>query len=245
VDALMRGGSRSAAASVLGNSSSGSLAVDSGSAGGSTVTVSTAGAASGEELDALLENVMVLFRCIHGKDVFEAFYKKDLAKRLLLGKSTSTDSEKAMVARLKAECGRCVCFRAHGCLCKQPGVSGAPDLGSRNARGCFCAGGGFACSPRVVRAARRCVVCSQFTAKLEGMFKDSELAKELMAQYESSPARAALAEKEAHGDVARQPDLHVHVLTSSYWPTYTPATIALPAEVRRGCGIALRPLASL
>ena len=49
---------------------------------------------------------MVLFRCIHGKDVFEAFYKKDLAKRLLLGKSASTDAEKAMVGRLKAECGR-------------------------------------------------------------------------------------------------------------------------------------------
>jgi hypothetical protein len=64
------------------------------------------------------------------------------------------------------------------------------------------------------------------------MFKDSELAKELMAQYESSPVRAALAEREARGDVARQPDLHVHVLTSSYWPTYTPAAIALPAEVR-------------
>lgn len=29
-----------------------------------------------------------------GKDVFEAFYKRDLAKRLLLGKSASIDSEK-------------------------------------------------------------------------------------------------------------------------------------------------------
>ena len=32
-----------------------------------------------------------------GKDVFEAFYKKDLAKRLLLGKSASVDAEKAMI----------------------------------------------------------------------------------------------------------------------------------------------------
>jgi hypothetical protein len=45
------------------------------------------------------------FRFIHGKDVFEAFYKKDLAKRLLVGKSASVDSEKSMLSKLKAECG--------------------------------------------------------------------------------------------------------------------------------------------
>lgn len=36
-----------------------------------------------------------------GKDVFEAFYKKDLAKRLLVGKSASFDAEKAMLLKLK------------------------------------------------------------------------------------------------------------------------------------------------
>lgn len=36
-----------------------------------------------------------------GKDVFEAFYKKDLAKRLLLGKSASVDAEKSMLSKLK------------------------------------------------------------------------------------------------------------------------------------------------
>lgn len=68
---------------------------------------------------------MVLFRFIHGKDVFEAFYKKDLAKRLLVGKSASVDAEKAMLSKLKQECG-----------------------------------GGF-------------------TSKLEGMFKDMELSKDI------------------------------------------------------------------
>jgi cullin-4 len=38
-----------------------------------------------EELEALLDRVLILFRYVSGKDVFEAFYKKDLAKRLLLG----------------------------------------------------------------------------------------------------------------------------------------------------------------
>ena len=33
-----------------------------------------------------------------GKDVFEAFYKKDLVKRLLLGKSASIDVEESMIS---------------------------------------------------------------------------------------------------------------------------------------------------
>lgn len=33
--------------------------------------------------------------------MFEAFYKRDLAKRLLLGKSSSFDLEKSMIAKLK------------------------------------------------------------------------------------------------------------------------------------------------
>ena len=44
---------------------------------------------------------VLILRFVHGKDVFEAFYKKDLAKRLLLGKSASTDAEKSMLAKLK------------------------------------------------------------------------------------------------------------------------------------------------
>jgi len=41
--------------------------------------------------------------------VFEAFYKKDLAKRLLHGKSASTDAEKSMLTKLKtgAPCTLC------------------------------------------------------------------------------------------------------------------------------------------
>jgi hypothetical protein len=37
--------------------------------------------------------------------VFEAFYKKDLAKRLLLGRSASMDAEKLMISKLKSSCG--------------------------------------------------------------------------------------------------------------------------------------------
>ena len=38
---------------------------------------------------------------ISGKDVFEAFYKKDLAKRLLVGRSASVDAEMSMLLKLK------------------------------------------------------------------------------------------------------------------------------------------------
>jgi cullin 4 len=52
-----------------------------------------------------LDQVLDLFRFLEGKAVFEAFYKKDLARRLLLARSASSDDERSMLARLKAECG--------------------------------------------------------------------------------------------------------------------------------------------
>jgi cullin-4 len=57
------------------------------------------------ELDRQLEQALELFRFIEGKDVFEAFYKKDLARRLLMARSASQDAERNMLAKLKAECG--------------------------------------------------------------------------------------------------------------------------------------------
>uniref|UniRef100_A0A8D0G9D2 Cullin-4A n=1 Tax=Sphenodon punctatus TaxID=8508 RepID=A0A8D0G9D2_SPHPU len=85
--------------------------------------------ATDEELERILDKIMIIFRFIHGKDVFEAFYKKDLAKRLLVGKSASVDAEKSMLSKLKHECG------------------------------------------------------AAFTSKLEGMFKDMELSKDVMVQF--------------------------------------------------------------
>mmetsp|Transcript_33794 Transcript_33794/g.76419 ORF Transcript_33794/g.76419 Transcript_33794/m.76419 type:complete len:630 (-) Transcript_33794:160-2049(-) len=57
------------------------------------------------EADAQLEKVVVIFRYLQDKDVFENFYKQYLAKRLLGGKSLSEDSERSMIAKLKTECG--------------------------------------------------------------------------------------------------------------------------------------------
>lgn len=120
-----------------------------------------------EELEHLLDRVLILFRFIQGKDVFEAFYKKDLAKRLLLGKSASIDAEKSMISKLKAECG------------------------------------------------------SQFTTKLEGMFKDINLSKDIMGSF-----RQATRDRLPQGL-----EMYVNVLTAGYWPTYAPMEVNLPKEI--------------
>jgi len=57
------------------------------------------------EIEQVLEKTMVLFRYLQDKDIFERYYKQHLAKRLLLNKSVSDDSEKNMISKLKTECG--------------------------------------------------------------------------------------------------------------------------------------------
>ncbi|XP_065681125.1 cullin-4A isoform X1 [Hydra vulgaris] len=124
--------------------------------------------ATEDELERRLDKIMILFRFIHGKDVFEAFYKKDLAKRLLLGKSASVDAEKSMLSKLKQECG------------------------------------------------------GAFTGKLEGMFKDMELSKDIMSSYKQMVQLQ---------NTSSGIDLNVNILTMGYWPTYTPIDVLLPNEM--------------
>jgi cullin-4 len=52
-----------------------------------------------------LESLLKLFVHLQAKDVFEAFYKKDLAKRLLGGRVQNMDLERQWVSLLKSECG--------------------------------------------------------------------------------------------------------------------------------------------
>ncbi|XP_056396008.1 cullin-4B-like isoform X2 [Hyla sarda] len=121
--------------------------------------------ATDEELEKMLDKIMIIFRFIYGKDVFEAFYKKDLAKRLLVGKSASVDAEKSMLSKLKHECG------------------------------------------------------AAFTSKLEGMFKDMELSKDIMVHFKQNQ------------NVPGNMELTVNILTMGYWPTYVPMEVHLPPEM--------------
>lgn len=122
-----------------------------------------------DDMEKILDKVMVLFRFIHGKDVFEAFYKKDLAKRLLLGKSASVDAEKSMLSKLKRECG------------------------------------------------------GAFTSKLEGMFKDVELSKDISITFRQylSNTRVELTKF----------DMTVNVLTMGHWPTYPVTNVTIPEDM--------------
>lgn len=65
---------------------------------------SKAGAQEGS-LEDVLDAALALFRYVQGKDVFEAFYKRILSRRLLMGRSASMDAEKMCISKIKAECG--------------------------------------------------------------------------------------------------------------------------------------------
>lgn len=96
IDMLLRGGLKALPSTLLSDSKDRSAAERSGQA------------STGDEdaeLDRQLDQALELFRFIEGKDVFEAFYKKDLARRLLMGRSASQDAERNMLSKLKNQCG--------------------------------------------------------------------------------------------------------------------------------------------
>ena len=155
----------------------------------SSSTSVTLPASGDDQLEDALNSVMQLFRYINGKDVFEAFYKKDLAKRLLLNKTASQDLERNMISRLKTECG------------------------------------------------------ADFTSKLEGMFKDMTLSKEVMDVYEASEELKLheikvqtrvendtnnATNKEMSSKIQGPIEMNIHVLTTGFWPTYKPSKVRLP-----------------
>lgn len=60
---------------------------------------------SEDEVESTLDKIVMLFRYLQEKDVFEKYYKQHLAKRLLSGRVTSDDTERSMISKLKTECG--------------------------------------------------------------------------------------------------------------------------------------------
>ncbi|KAE8145235.1 Cullin [Aspergillus avenaceus] len=57
------------------------------------------------EVDALLDNGITLLRYVRDKDLFEAYYKKHLSRRLLMKRSVSNDTERQMISKMKMEVG--------------------------------------------------------------------------------------------------------------------------------------------
>ncbi|KAJ0098298.1 hypothetical protein Patl1_22191 [Pistacia atlantica] len=59
---------------------------------------------SEEDVENVLDKVMMLFRYLQEKDIFEKYYEQHLAKRLFAGKQ-SDDAERSLIVKLKTECG--------------------------------------------------------------------------------------------------------------------------------------------
>lgn len=57
------------------------------------------------ELEDTLSQVMIVFSYIEDKDVFQKFYSKWLARRLVQQTSASDDAESTMISKLKTACG--------------------------------------------------------------------------------------------------------------------------------------------
>ncbi|KAI9314722.1 Cullin family-domain-containing protein [Dichotomocladium elegans] len=58
-----------------------------------------------EDFEGVIDRVLPIFRYLQDRDTFEAFYKRHLCRRLLLGRSISNDAEKLVLSKLKDECG--------------------------------------------------------------------------------------------------------------------------------------------
>ncbi|CAI6234316.1 unnamed protein product [Periconia digitata] len=58
-----------------------------------------------DNMENLLSQVMTVFKYIEDKDVFQKFYSRMLAKRLVQATSASDDSETTMISKLKEACG--------------------------------------------------------------------------------------------------------------------------------------------
>ena len=56
-------------------------------------------------MEDMLDKVVKLLAYISDKDLFAEFYRKRLSRRLLQDKSASDDHERAVLTRLKQQCG--------------------------------------------------------------------------------------------------------------------------------------------
>lgn len=68
------------------------------------------------EVEENLDRIVQLFSYLTDKDLFAEIYRNQLAKRLLNQRSTSDDSEKLMIAKLKVQCGTQFTSKMEGML---------------------------------------------------------------------------------------------------------------------------------
>lgn len=108
---------------------------------------------------------MTVFKYIEDKDVFQKFYSRMLAKRLVHTSSASDDAETSMISKLKEACG------------------------------------------------------FEYTNKLQRMFQDIQISKDLNASYKDFVDQALDGD-----DLRRAVDTQYHILGTGFWPL-TPGNI--------------------
>lgn len=84
-----------------------------------------------QEVDVVLDKATTLIRYIQDKDMLETYYKKHLARRLIGGKSESTEVEKQMITRMKQEIGTSFTAKIEG-MFKDMSISSELTTGYRN-----------------------------------------------------------------------------------------------------------------
>ncbi|KXS12601.1 Cullin-domain-containing protein [Gonapodya prolifera JEL478] len=114
------------------------------------------------EVEEALNNVMIVFKYVEDKDVFQKFYSKMLAKRLVNEASASDDLETSMISKLKEACG------------------------------------------------------FEYTSKLQRMFSDMALSKDLNTAFRS--------QQEQNHDATDLLDFSIMVLGTAHWPLQPPNT---------------------
>lgn len=131
-------------------------------------------AAEESELEEMLVQIMTVFKYIEDKDVFQKFYSKMLAKRLVHVSSVSDDAETSMISKLKEACG------------------------------------------------------FEYTNKLQRMFQDIQISKDLNASYKDWMDKSLLDDDERKKLV----DSHFQILGTGFWPLNAPtADFLAPAEI--------------
>ncbi|TFY77364.1 hypothetical protein EWM64_g6649, partial [Hericium alpestre] len=113
------------------------------------------------DLEGALNRVMVLFKYLEDKDIFQQFYTTRLSKRLIHDVSASDESEASMISKLKEACG------------------------------------------------------FEYTNKLQRMFTDMSLSKDLTDQFKERMAQN-------HDDM--DISFTIMVLGTNFWPLNAPAT---------------------
>ncbi|KAF1992417.1 cullin-2 [Aulographum hederae CBS 113979] len=124
-----------------------------------------------DDMEKMLGHVMTVFRYIEDKDVFQKFYWKMLAKRLVSGTSASDDAETSMITKLKDACG------------------------------------------------------FEYTNKLQRMFQDMQISKDLNSSYKDWLSTTFDAE-----DQKGAVEASYQILGTGFWPLNPPTTTLAPPQ---------------